>query len=125
MHLWLVRLEDGQFFGRCDEPDEDGNVAQIAEGNTEWEAVDIGDAMPDPARQKWSGAEVVDKTAGEIEAEATARAEATVLDVGKLPATDLTRLTHEALWKVEKATGEIPESTTFEEYLQGLVDSGA
>ena len=125
MHLWLVRLEDGQFFGRCDEPDEDGNVAQIAEGNTEWEAVDIGDAMPDPARQKYDDGEVVDKTAEEINAEAAARAEATVLDIAILPPTDITRLTHEALWKVEKATEEIPESTTFEEYLQGLVDSGA
>jgi len=123
MHLWLVRLEDGQFFGRCDEPDEDGNVAQIAEGNTEWEAVDIGDAMPDPARQKYADGEVIDKTAGEIEAEATARAQATVLDIAVLPPTDITRLTHEALWKVEKATGEIPEATTFDEYLQGLVDN--
>ena len=121
MHLWLVRLEDGQFFGRCDEPDEDCNVAQIAEGNTEWEAVDIGDAMPNPARQKYADGEVVDKTAEEIEAEATARAQATVLDIAVLPPTDITRLTHEALWKVEKATGEIPEATTFEEYLQGLV----
>lgn len=125
MHLWLVRLEDGQFFGRCDEPDENGNVAQVAEGNTEWEAVDIGDAMPDPARQKYNDGEVVDKTDEEINAEAVARAEATVLDIAVLPPTDITRLTHEALWKVEKATGEIPESTTFEEYLQGLVDSGA
>ncbi len=98
-------------------------MAQIAEGNTEWDAVDIGDAMPDPARQKWSGAEVVDKTAEEIEAEATARAQATVLDIAVLPPTDITRLTHEALWKVEKATGEIPEATTFDEYLQGLVDN--
>lgn len=115
----LVETATGECFGRC-EVNPDGTSPQIATGNDEWEVVEL-ERVPDRATEKVVDGEIIAKTAEEIAAEKKQNADNIILSIGRLPPTDTVRLTHEALWKVEKATGEIPESTTFDEYLQGLV----
>lgn len=110
---------DGRCAGRC-EVNEDGTSPQIADGNTEWTVVML-DRVPEWATEKVIDGSIVARSQEEIDEEKQLLAEAVILDIAKLPVNDIVRLTHEALWKLEKATGEIPESTTFEEYLQGLV----
>jgi len=114
----LVEVANGECLGMC-EVNPDGTSPQIAPGNDEWAVVELS-RVPGRATEKVIDGEIVAKTAEEIAAEKKQHADNAILSIGRLPATDVLRLTHEALWKIEKATGEIPESTTFDEYLQGL-----
>jgi hypothetical protein len=116
----LVRISDGECLGQCD-VDPDGNSPQ-APGNADWEVVELP-RTPKRATEKVIDGEIVHKTAEEIAAQEKKAADEIILNIANLPPTDLVRVTYDALWKLDKATGEIPESTTFEEYLQGLVDS--